>query len=136
MDHRTIIFKILITLSVSLIFVLPSYSMDDPEFSISRMVMCERVADREPIGIADTFTADVETVFCFLETQNINVDTTISLVWYFEGQEKARITLPLQKGPRWRTYSNKKLAHMKGNWTVELQENSGIVLSTVSFRVQ
>ena len=136
MDHRTIIFKILITLSVSLIFVLPSYSMDDPEFSISRMVMCERVADREPIGIADTFTADVETVFCFLETQNINVDTTISLVWYFEGQEKARITLPLQKGVRWRTYSNKKLANMKGSWTVELQEASGIVLNTVSFKVQ
>ncbi len=136
MDHRTIIFKILITLSVSLIFVLPASSMDDPEFTISRMVISERVTDREPDGIADTFTADVETVFCFLETQNINVDTTISFVWYFEGQEKAIITLPLQKGVRWRTFSSKKLANMKGNWTVELKDNSGIVLNTVSFKVQ
>jgi hypothetical protein len=100
------------------------------------MVISERVTDREPEGIADTFSADAETVFCFLETQNINVDTEISFVWYFEGQEKARITLPLQKGMRWRTFSSKKLANMKGNWTVELKDNSGIVLNTVSFKVQ
>ena len=136
MNYRPNIFAILITLLVSLIFVSPIFSMDDPEFTINRMVVCERIVDREPEGIADTFSADVETVFCFLETQDINVDTTISFVWYFEGQEKARIPLPLQKGPRWRTYSSKKLANMKGNWTVELQENSGIVLSAVSFRVQ
>ena len=136
MDHRPIIFTILITLSVSLIFVLPVFSMDDPEFTISRMVISERVTDREPEGIADTFSADTETVFCFLETQDINVDTAISFVWYFEGQEKTRITLPLQKGVRWRTFSSKKLANMKGNWTVELKDNSGIVLNTVSFKVQ
>jgi len=136
MDHRPIIFTILITLSVSLIFVLPASSMDDPKFTISRMVISERVTDREPDGIADTFSADTETVFCFLETQDINVDTAISFVWYFEGQEKARITLPLQKGVRWRTFSSKKLANMKGNWTVELKDNSGIVLNTVSFKVQ
>ena len=136
MDHRPIIFTILITLSVSLIFVLPASSMDDQKFTISRMVISERVTDREPDGIADTFSADTETVFCFLETQNINVDTAISFVWYFEGQEKARITLPLQKGMRWRTFSSKKLANMKGNWTVELKDNSGIVLNTVSFKVQ
>ena len=136
MELRPVLSKILITLSVSLIFVSPVFSMDDPGFTISRMVMSERVTDREPNGIADTFSADVETVFCFLETKDINIDTVISFVWYFEGQEKARITLPLQKGLRWRTYSSKKLANMKGSWTVELQENSGIVLNTVSFKVQ
>ena len=136
MNYRPNIFAILITLLVSLIFVSPIFSMDDPEFTINRMVVCERVVDREPEGVADTFSADVETVFCFLETQDINVDTTISFVWYFEGQEKARIPLPLQKGMRWRTYSSKKLANMKGNWTVELQETSGIVLNTISFKVQ
>jgi len=100
------------------------------------MVMCERVIAREPVNAADTFSADVETVFCFLEATDIEVDTIINFVWYFEGQEKVRITLPLQKGLRWRTYSSKKLANMKGNWTVELQEDSGIILNTVSFKVQ
>ena len=136
MKLSPIIFKILLTLTVSLIFVSPVSSMDDPGFTISRMVMGEKISNREPIGIADTFSADAESVSCFLEATDIEEDTTISFIWYFEGQEKARINLPLQKGPRWRTYSSKKLANMKGSWTVELQEASGIVLNTVSFKVQ
>ncbi|MFC1819372.1 DUF2914 domain-containing protein, partial [Thermodesulfobacteriota bacterium] len=57
-------------------------------------------------------------------------------VWYFEDTEMARVALPLNKGMRWRTYSSKKLAGLKGNWKVELQDYSGIVLNTVSFQVQ
>jgi hypothetical protein len=37
---------------------------------------------------------------------------------------------------RWRTYSSKKLAGLKGNWKVELLESSGIILNSVSFQVQ
>ena len=110
--------------------------MDDPGFTITRMVICQGVSDREPNGTANTFSVDAETVFSFLEVKNIEFDTTVSFIWYFEGQEKARVALPLQKGKRWRTYSSKKLANLKGNWKVELQENSGIVLNSVSFRVE
>ena len=131
-----LIFKILITMTIALICISPVSAMDDPGFTISRMVMCDSISDREPNGIADTFSADTESVYCFLEAKDIETDTPISFIWYFEGQEKARVTLPLQKGMRWRTYSSKKLANMKGRWTVELQEVSGIVLNTVSFQVQ
>ena len=131
-----VILKILITLAVTLFFVSPVSSMDDPGFIISRMVMCERISDREPVNESETFSADTESVYCFLEAKNIEMNTTISFVWYFDGQEMARVTLPLQKNRRWRTYSSKKLAHIKGSWTVELQEASGVVLNTVSFQVQ
>jgi hypothetical protein len=136
MKLRPIISAIFVTITVSLILFSPVFSMDDPGFTISRMSVCERISDREPFGITDTFSIDAGTVFCFLEAKDIEIDTTISFVWYFEGQEKARISLPLQKGRRWRTYSSKKLANLKGSWTVELQESSGIVLNTVSFQVQ
>jgi hypothetical protein len=136
MKLRPIIFYVLIALIIALVFVPPVYSMDDPGFTISRMVMSETISDREPNDITDIFSVKTESVSCFLEAIDIEVDTTISFIWYFEGQEKARVTLPLQKGRRWRTYSSKKLAKMKGNWTVELQEPSGIVLNTVAFQVQ
>jgi hypothetical protein len=100
------------------------------------MVICESVTDREPVAIADTFSANTERVYCFLEAGKIESDTTISFVWYFEGREMARVSLPLAKGIRWRTYSSKKLAGLKGNWKVELQESSGIVLNSASFLVQ
>ena len=136
MKLRPIIFTALITLTVALTFVSPVLSMDDPGFTINRMVMSSKISDREPVNIADTFSADAEKVFCFLETKNIENDTAISFVWYFEGMEKTRVTLPLQKGIRWRTYSSKKIMNMKGNWRVELEEASGIVLNTVSFKIE
>ncbi|MFC1844680.1 DUF2914 domain-containing protein [Thermodesulfobacteriota bacterium] len=127
---------ILLAFTVLFIFYSPVYSMDDPGFTISRMVMCERISDREPYGITDTFSDKTAVVYCFLEATNIEIDMHISFIWYFEGQVKARVTLPLQKSKRWRTFSSKKLANLKGSWTVELQDESGIVLNSVSFRVQ
>jgi hypothetical protein len=71
-----------------------------------------------------------------LEAEQIEEDTTVSFVWYHENREMARVALPLQKGPRWRTFSSKKLGGLTGNWKVELVEASGIVLNTISFQVQ
>ena len=136
MKLHSVLILILISFTIQFIFFSPVLSMDDPGFTISRMVMCERISDREPIGITDTFSDKTEVAFCFLEAQNIEIDTQISFVWYFEGQEKARVTLPLQKGRRWRTFSSKKLANLKGRWAVELQNESGIVLNSVSFQLQ
>lgn len=110
--------------------------MDDPGFVIKRMVVCEKIEDREPVMIGESFSATLEKVYCFLEAGEIEQETVISFVWYFEDKEMARVSLPLEKGNRWRTYASKKLAGLKGNWKVELQESSGIVLHSVSFQVQ
>lgn len=136
MKFRPIIVGIVTAVCLSLIIYSSASSMDDPGFIISRMVMSQRIADREPVEVADTFSVDTEKVFCFLEATAVEHDTTVSFVWYFENKEMARVSLPLSKGGRWRTYSSKKLGGLKGNWKVELQESSGIVLHTVSFRVQ
>jgi len=136
MNIRPAILGICAILALLLSFFSSASSMDDPGFIINRMVICERVTDREPVAIADTFSANTERVYCFLEAGKIESDTTISFVWYFEGREMARVSLPLAKGIRWRTYSSKKLAGLKGKWKVELQEPSGIVLNSASFLVQ
>ena len=136
MNLRPAILGICAILALLLSFFSSASSMDDPGFIINRMVICERVADREPVAIADTFSANTEKVYCFLEVGEIESDTTVSFVWYFEGKEMAHVSLPLTKGLRWRTYSSKKLAGLKGNWKVELRESSGIVLNSASFLVQ
>ena len=123
---------------LTLVFFLftPAASMDDPGFSIKRMVMCERIVDKEPLNVSATFSADTEKVYSFLEATDIAQDTTVRFVWYFEGREMARVSLPLKQGRRWRTYSSKKLAGLKGDWEVELLEPSGIVLNTILFTVR
>ena len=136
MRLRPVFLAIITTVTLSLSFFSPASSMDDPVFIINRMVMCGKIADKEPVASGDTFSAVTEKVYCFLEAREIEDDTTVSFVWYFENTEMARVSLPLEKGMRWRTYSSKKLAGLKGNWKVELQEYSGVVLNTVYFQVQ
>lgn len=136
MNLRPAILGICAILALLLSFFSSASSMDDPGFIINRMVICESVTDREPVGINETFSANTEKVYCFLEAINVEHDTTVSFVWYFEGKEMARMSLPLRKGGRWRTFSSKKLAGLNGNRKVELQESSGIVLNTASFLVQ
>ncbi|MBW2501618.1 MAG: DUF2914 domain-containing protein [Deltaproteobacteria bacterium] len=123
-----------VTLVLSIQF--PAVAMDEPGFAIKRMVIAENVVDREPVAVGETFTAATETVYCFLEAAAIEHDTTVHFVWYHEKTEVARVPLPLSAGKRWRTYSSKKLAGLKGDWTVELQEESGIILNSVSFTVR
>ncbi len=130
------ILAIVTSLFLLLLNFSPALSMDDPGFMIARMVVGENIADKEPVATGDTFPAAAEKIYCFLEARDIEQDTTISFVWYFENQEMARVSLPLAKGARWRTYSSKKIAGLKGQWKVELQESSGIVLNAVSFQVQ
>lgn len=135
MKLRPAVLGIVATLALLFSFISQASSMDDPGFIINRMVMCGKIADREPVAIGDTFSAVTEKVYCFLEVQEITEETTVSFVWYFEGTEMARVSLPLKKGMRWRTYASKKLEGLKGNWKVELQEYSGIVLNSVAFQV-
>lgn len=126
---------------ISALFLVPlfssfAFSINDPGFSIKRMVMSESVVEREPVAINESFSAATEKVYCFLEAVNIEENTSISFVWYYSDQEMARVSLPLVKGKRWRTFSSKKIAGLKGEWKVELLDSFGVVLNTVSFQVQ
>lgn len=104
-------------------------------FQIGRFVIAMGIADREPIGITNTFSALAGTVYCFLEARNITEDRTVNLLWYHEGKEMAKVELPLKKGERWRTYSSKRLDGIRGSWKVELQDNSKRVIEAITFTV-
>jgi hypothetical protein len=75
-------------------------------------------------------------VYCFLEAADIKENTSVSFVWYYGEEEKAKVTLPLEKSSRWRTYSSKKLGGLRGNWKVVLQDSNSAALQSVEFTVE
>ncbi len=107
-----------------------------PAFTVGRLVIAGSIEDREPVGIVNVFASATEKVYCFLEAQDIAEDTSVTFVWYFGEKEMAKVELPLSQGSRWRTYSSKRLAGLKGDWKVELQDAAGAVLQTVEFKVE
>ena len=90
----------------------------------------------EPVGVAETFPASTEKVYCFLEATNIAKDTEVSFVWLYGQKEMLKTTLPLKMGTKWRTYANKNLRGLKGEWNVEIKGQDGKVLKDVKFKVE
>lgn len=105
-------------------------------FTIARLVVGTGVENLEPVGSAETFSADTEKVYCFLEATDIAKNTEISFTWFYGENELLKFNLPLQKGPRWRTYAYKHLRGLKGDWKVEMRDAEGKLLKDVKFKVE
>ena len=105
-------------------------------FSIERLVIAGSIDEREPVGVVDTYSASTKKIYCFLEAGDISADTTVSFVWYFGETEMGSVELSLREGSRWRTWSSKTLYGNAGDWKVELQDENGAVLETVTFTVE
>lgn len=105
-------------------------------FAIARLVVATGVENREPVGVAETFPASTEKVYCFLEAVDIEKDTKVSFIWVHGQNELIKFNLPLQKGPRWRTYAFKNLRGLKGDWKVEIRDGEGKLLKDVKFKLK
>jgi len=111
-------------------------SKESAEFTIARLVVGTGVENAEPAGVAETFPASTEQVFCFLEATNIAKEAEVSFVWFYGQKEMLKTTLSLKMGPRWRTYANKNLRGLKGDWKVEIRDPDGKVLKDLKFKVE
>ncbi len=108
----------------------------DKEFTVGRLVVGTGVENREPVGAAETFPATTEKVYCFLEATEISKDTEVSFVWFLGDKEMSKTNLPLTMGPKWRTFANKTVGGMKGDWKVEIRDSGGNLVKEVKFKVE
>jgi hypothetical protein len=111
-------------------------SAQEKEFTIARLVVGTGVEDKEPVGVAETFPEATEIIYCFLEAREIAKDTEVSFIWWHGDQEMHKITLPLQMGPRWRTFAYKNIKGMKGDWKVEIRDVNGNMAKDIKFKVE
>lgn len=104
--------------------------------AVKRLVIGTGVENGEPAGVAETFPASTEKVYCFLEATDIAKDIELSFVWFNGEKEMSKFSVPLKMGPRWRTYAYKNLRELKGDWKVEIKDPDGKVLKDVKFKVE
>lgn len=105
------------------------------DFTVSKFAVGTGVENRELKGEAQSFPAETETVFCFLDAKDIAADIQVVFVWFYNEKEANRTPLTLKQGARWRTWAAKSVAGRKGDWKVELQYSNGAAVNSLTFKV-
>lgn len=102
---------------------------------VTRAVVAVGVVDRHPVGAAESFPAEIGTLYFFNVFEGEFAELEVEHVWLREGEELARV--PLQaRGPHWRTWSFKQIPPgLGGRWAVQVVAGDGQVLHTVEFMV-
>lgn len=94
------------------------------------------VLDHLPIDSVESYTVKAGKLYCFTRVLGSAGRDKVVHVWRREGQEVARIELPLRSDD-FRTWSVKTLQPTwSGKWQVDVVDNDGTVLVTLPFVLQ
>ena len=82
------------------------------------------------------FDSDVGKIYCLTRVVGCPDETEIVHAWYHDGQNMAKVTLPV-KSKSWRTYSSKNIIpSWTGQWEVKVLDENGAVLASRSFEIR
>lgn len=122
---------VLIAVWVTGVVFTTSAADPDPK-SVARAIVTTNVVDREPVDSIDTLGNDRLDVFFFTEIQNLE-GQMLTHRWEYGGEVMAEVPLQIG-GPRWRTFSSKRLHESwLGEWTVSVVDEAGRVLESARF---
>ncbi|MDH3890572.1 MAG: DUF2914 domain-containing protein [candidate division Zixibacteria bacterium] len=98
--------------------------------------LCTSVVDRKAQGEAIKFGSEVGQVYLWCRVNGATDTTHVEHLWYYKGEEKASIKLPV-KAASWRTWSKKTIMpHWTGQWEVKIVDADWHVLKTIAFTVE
>ncbi len=123
---------------LSIIFVLTSVmiAQENAELSIDEMIICAAVEERQPMNADTVFIKTIGQLYCYTKLSGAGDTTSIAHVWYYKGDEMARIELSV-KGKTWRTWSSKRiLEEWTGKWKVDVVSAKGNILESKEFEIK
>ncbi len=109
------------------------------DLSVLRAYVCRGIEQNEPTEAGRSFIPAPDGVLhlcCFSEIGAPAGRDTIVHVWYWGQREMAKVRLGI-RGPRWRTWSTKRiLDDWRGEWHVDITDRHGVLLSRLPFSVE
>jgi Cu/Zn superoxide dismutase len=100
-------------------------------------VLTSAVVDRAPQDTITTvsISTEADTVYLWTRVSGAEPGTVVRHVWFRGDEEVGNVELTINGSP-WRTWSRKTItADATGDWRVEVRDEAGNVLQTVSFTV-
>ncbi len=110
--------------------VVPSYAR---AIEVAEAVITTDIVDRVPVDALESYSASVGQLYCFTRIVGAAEETSVTHVWYYGDEEMARVTLPVRSS-FWRTWSSKNiLPGWAGDWRVDILDEAGTTLRSISF---
>jgi len=110
-----------------------SLSAQESALKVDEMVFCTGIEDRVPVGESTQFFESAARIYCYTRISGAADTLDVAHVWYFDGEEKARVDLAVRSAS-WRTWSSKKmLPGWSGLWRVDVLGPDGKVLLSREF---
>ena len=105
----------------------------ETDINVDEMVFCAAVKDRNPVGVADTFPADIYSLYCFTTIAGAKDTTAVRHRWHWAGRTMADVELPVRSS-HWRTWSRKRmLPAWRGEWKVDIITADSVVIESKTF---
>ncbi len=106
---------------------------------VLRAYVCKGIEQNEPTEAGKSFVPEADGILrlcCFSEIGGAGEGAAILHLWYWGDREMARVELPVRSF-RWRTWSTKKiLDEWQGEWRVDVTDQEGFVLTSLTFSVE
>ncbi len=111
--------------------VVSGYAVEIDEADITTAISA-----RQPVDSINSLDGVPDKLYCYTRVSGAVDDTWITHVWYWQGREMARVSLPV-RSDNWRTWSSKRLEpQWRGNWRVEVLDAAGNHLLVVPFSIE
>ncbi|MEO1273560.1 MAG: DUF2914 domain-containing protein [Myxococcota bacterium] len=109
---------------------------DKDTLAVVDMAIGTDIDERQPVGVADHFRADVGKLACWLKIRNDGDPTDITVVWRFDDSEVQRQTVSVGKSRRWRSWTRQRIwGKFSGSWSCEVLTEEGVSLGKAVVRV-
>lgn len=127
--------KCLLLVLLLVVFFGQNVCAGEPEVQAAEVIVTTGIQDHMPVDAIQSYAASVESLYCYCRIIGISSEATVWHVWYHDGREVARISLPVRSA-NWRTWSKKNIpAAGRGAWRVDVLSDQGGVLGSLGFNL-
>ena len=109
------------------------------ELNIINPSICKNILSRQPVDAGEIFESNVHKLFCMTRVvgpYHVDKEQYVVHVWYYQEEERARVTLPV-KSSNWGTFSSKIInPHEIGSWHVDVFDPQNEKIKTLPFSIR
>jgi hypothetical protein len=133
---KTALAFILINMAVVVPPAISQEASSAPALTVAEAAVATGIESRSPSGSAESFPPDVGRLYAFSRVTGAEGEAAVKHLWFYGDRLMSEVRLPVRSS-NWRTYSSKTiLPGWTGAWRVDITDEDGKVLKTLSFTIQ